>query len=78
MTRPGNHPHRRLGALAELVRRWKEVRLLRPRFDEVAEWISGLSHPFWDYHFTLLSAQSKKRSKGTKQRLATGKGYGSL
>jgi hypothetical protein len=21
----------------------------------VAEWISGLSHPFWDYHFTLSS-----------------------
>jgi hypothetical protein len=55
MTRPSNHPHRRLGALAELVRRWKEVRLLRPRLDEVAEWISGLSHPFWDYHFTLSS-----------------------
>ena len=33
----------------------KEFRLLRPRLDEVAEWISGLSHPFWDYHFTLSS-----------------------
>jgi hypothetical protein len=55
MTRPGNHPHRRLGALAELVRRWKEVRLLSPRLEEVAEWISGLTHPFWDYHFTLTS-----------------------
>jgi hypothetical protein len=38
-----------------LVRRWKEVRLLPPRLAEVAEWISGLSHPFWDYHFTLSS-----------------------
>ncbi len=55
MTRPGNHPHRRLGALAELVRRWKEVRLLSPRLDEVADWMSGLSHPFWDYHYTLTS-----------------------
>jgi hypothetical protein len=55
MTRPSNHPHRRLGALAELVRRWKEVRLLSPRLEEVAEWISGLSHPFWDHHFTLAS-----------------------
>ena len=55
MTRPSNHPHRRLGALAEWVRRWKEFRLLRPRLDEVAEWTSGLSHPFWDYHFTLSS-----------------------
>lgn len=55
MTRPTNHPHRRLGALAELVRRWREVRLLHPRLDTVAEWISALSHPFWDYHFTLAS-----------------------
>jgi hypothetical protein len=55
MTRPSNHPHRRLGALAELVRRWKEVRLLSPRLEQVAEWISGLTHPFWDYHFTLTS-----------------------
>ena len=28
---------------------------MRPRLDEVAAWISGLSHPFWDYHFTLSS-----------------------
>jgi Protein of unknown function (DUF2851) len=55
MTRPGNHPHRRLGALAELVRRWKEVRLLSPRLAEVADWLSGLSHPFWDHHFTFTS-----------------------
>jgi hypothetical protein len=55
MTRPSNHPHRRLGALAELVRRWKEIRLLTPRLQEVAEWMSGLTHPFWDYHFTLIS-----------------------
>src|ERR1700675_1971415 len=41
--------------LSELVRRWKEFRLLRPRLDEVAERISGLSHPFWEYHFTLSS-----------------------
>jgi hypothetical protein len=50
-----NHPHRRLDALAELVRRWKEVRLLSPRLEEVAKWIGGLSHPFWDHHFTLTS-----------------------
>jgi hypothetical protein len=55
MTRPSNHPHRRLGALAELVRRWKEVRLLSPQLEEVAEWIRGLSHPFWNHHFTLTS-----------------------
>jgi hypothetical protein len=60
MTRPSNHPHRRLGALAEFVCRWREVRLLHPRLDEVGEWISGLSHPFWDYHFTLASHPTVK------------------
>jgi hypothetical protein len=60
MTRPSNHPHRRLGALAELVRRWKEIRLLPPRLWDVAEWFSGLSHEFWDYHFTLTSAATKR------------------
>jgi hypothetical protein len=60
MTRPGNHPHRRLGALAELVRRWKEVRLLRPRLEDVAEWFGTLSHKFWDYHFTLTSAATER------------------
>jgi hypothetical protein len=60
MTRPSNHPHRRLGALAELVRRWKEVRLLSPGLKEVAEWIRGLSHPFWDHHFTLTSRPTER------------------
>ena len=55
MTRPSNHPHRRLGALAELVRRWKEVRILQPRLEDVAEWFGTLSHEFWDYHFSLTS-----------------------
>jgi Protein of unknown function (DUF2851) len=53
VTRPSNHPHRRLGALAELARRWREVRMLPPRLKEVATWLGQLSHPFWDRHFTL-------------------------
>ena len=60
MTRPSNHPHRRLGALAELVRRWKEIRLLRPRLEDVADWFGTLSHEFWDYHFSLLSAATER------------------
>ena len=59
-TRPSNHPHRRLGALAELVRRWKEIRLISPRLEEVGQWLSGLSHPFWDHHFTLTSRASDR------------------
>jgi Protein of unknown function (DUF2851) len=60
MARPNNHPHRRLGALAELVRRWKEFRMLSPRLDSVGEWISRLSHPYWDYHFSLASRPAPK------------------
>jgi hypothetical protein len=60
MTRPSNHPHRRLGALAELVRRWKEFRMLTPSLDSVGEWIGGLSHQFWDHHFTLGSRPAPK------------------
>jgi uncharacterized protein DUF2851 len=60
MTRPSNHPHRRVGALAELVSRWKELRLLRPRLEDVAEWFGTLSHEFWDYHFTLTSTATER------------------
>ncbi len=60
MTRPGNHPHRRLGALADLARRWKEFRILAPRLDSVGEWIGKLSHPFWDHHYTLGSKATLK------------------
>ena len=37
MTRPSNHPHRRLGALAEVTRRWREIRILPPDIKEVAD-----------------------------------------
>jgi Protein of unknown function (DUF2851) len=60
MTRPSNHPHRRLGALAELVRRWKEMRVLRPILEDAAEWFGTLSHEFWDYHFTLTSTATER------------------
>jgi Protein of unknown function (DUF2851) len=59
-TRPSNHPHRRLGALTELVRRWREVRLLPPRLGEVADWFAQLAHPFWDRHFTLSSKATNR------------------
>jgi uncharacterized protein DUF2851 len=60
MTRPSNHPHRRLGALAELVRRWKEIRLLRPALEDVAKWFGTLSHEFWDYHFSLTATATER------------------
>lgn len=60
-TRPQNHPHRRLGALARIVRQWKKI---RPAFEPdgpgagsighaLAEALTGLRHPHWDRHFTL-------------------------
>ena len=29
--------------------------MLSPKLDSVREWIRRLSHPFWDYHFSLAS-----------------------
>jgi Protein of unknown function (DUF2851) len=60
MTRPSNHPHRRLGALAEIARRWRELRMLPPELEAVADWFQRLTHPFWDWHFTLASRTTRR------------------
>ena len=58
--RPANHPHRRLAALAAVVRRFPAfLRLvegapLRPA--AVLEFLGNLEHPFWSSHFTLAAA----------------------
>ena len=55
--RPGNHPQRRLGALAALVGVWR-------RFENMLEadaleagaaidFLSRLAHPYWSAHYTL-------------------------
>jgi len=57
-TRPQNHPHRRLGALARIVRQWKKI---RPAFEPdppqaglpLVDVLTALRHPHWDRHFTL-------------------------
>ena len=53
--RPLNHPHRRIGALGELARRWKSasaaLRSAEP--DAIGRFFAGLSHPYWDHHCTL-------------------------
>ena len=64
--RPQNHPHRRLGALAEIVRHWKKI---RAAFDlplsgdggPVSALVSALEsmqHAHWDHHYTLASVRS--------------------
>jgi hypothetical protein len=64
-TRPGNHPQRRLGALAAMLDAWKEVSTpLRDatRWSLVAwrETLLALEHPFWSTHYTLLSEPAAK------------------
>jgi hypothetical protein len=65
-TRPQNHPHRRLGALAQIVRQWKKVRAAfepsvrsgQPPGRALTDVLAAMHHPFWDRHFTLTSAPS--------------------
>jgi hypothetical protein len=59
-TRPSNHPQRRLGALAVLAARWPELQGLPSGLPAVRRLFHGLSHPFWDHHYTLQSAPSAR------------------
>ncbi|MEZ5384989.1 MAG: DUF2851 family protein [Prosthecobacter sp.] len=63
--RPGNHPQRRLGALAAMLNGWPQV--VAPLADATrwsqAAWresLLGLSHDFWSTHYTLLAEPSSK------------------
>lgn len=63
--RPANHPQRRLAALAQLARRWPEVRALIDRQDgslarEVTGFLTGLRDPFWNHHYTLTAKRMDK------------------
>lgn len=58
--RPGNHPHRRLGALAAASAAWPS--LARPArtpspaaMSRLRERLGGLGHDFWTTHYTLRS-----------------------
>ena len=63
--RPANHPQRRLAALAQLAARWREVRaLISPGGEKVArdvlKFLTGLTDPYWDYHYTLTSDRAAR------------------
>lgn len=62
--RPGNHPHRRVAALAVAAQHWQQLEPLftAERADELVKRLSTLSHPYWDTHYTLPSATQSKRS----------------
>jgi hypothetical protein len=63
--RPANHPHRRVGALAALVRVWPQYRKLafaRPfAAKPLVDFLHALDHPFWPRHHTLTSAETPGR-----------------
>lgn len=62
--RPGNHPHRRVAALAVAAQHWQHIAPLlnAQRADELVKRLCTLSHPYWDTHYTLPSATQSKRS----------------
>lgn len=56
-TRPLNHPQRRLAALAAVARQWPTFIKSLGTTDTLAtrNFFLGLQHPFWDFHYTLVS-----------------------
>lgn len=63
--RPANHPHRRVGALAALVKVWPQYRrlaLARPfAAKPLIDFLQTLEHEFWTHRHTLTSAASPQR-----------------
>jgi hypothetical protein len=63
--RPANHPHRRVGALVELVKVWPQYRrlaLARPFVAKpLIDFLQNLEHPFWSYRHTLTSAAATSK-----------------
>lgn len=60
--RPQNHPHRRVAALAVAASRWKEIEpLLTPATARpLTQLLTSLTHPYWDTHCSLPSANTPK------------------
>jgi len=60
--RPINHPHRRLAALAQVVRHWTRLRALRDKCDpeKLTTYFTRLESEYWGFHYTLTSAAVKK------------------
>jgi hypothetical protein len=56
-TRPLNHPHRRLAALALIACHWARLRRAAqsPSVARLREYFGALDHSFWQFHYTLTS-----------------------
>ncbi|HLW35070.1 MAG TPA: DUF2851 family protein, partial [Chthoniobacterales bacterium] len=61
-TRPANHPHRRLAALAIIAREWPGLRRsLNKRSPKTVEnFLETLHHPFWELRYTFAAVPSKE------------------
>jgi hypothetical protein len=65
-SRPSNHPHRRLAALASFAKEWPKWSALAwaDPFDAqaVKRFVGKLSHPYWGEHYTLKSKRADRPS----------------
>ncbi|MGJ8694967.1 MAG: DUF2851 family protein [Verrucomicrobiaceae bacterium] len=62
-TRPGNHPQRRLAALATASGQWKKIVNFStepPPYKSLTTLLASLTHPFWDCHHTLKSERTHR------------------
>ncbi len=61
-TRPLNHPHRRLAALALLACHWPKLRRASEKQGAASlrKFFGALDHPFWQLHYTLTSEPAAK------------------
>ncbi len=62
-TRPLNHPQRRVAALATLARNWPAFQrsLGKKSAAAASDFLQGLDHPFWNFHYTLTADASPTR-----------------
>jgi Protein of unknown function (DUF2851) len=62
-SRPANHPQRRIAALAALVLNWPSFTksLNKDGQNAPSEFLLGLEHSFWNFHYTLTAEPSPKK-----------------
>ncbi len=62
--RPANHPQRRVGALATVLRHWEQLTRLafaEPfEFKPLADMLGAISHPFWSQHHKLSGPAARQ------------------
>lgn len=59
--RPINHPQRRLATLAAIALHWNRFKKTCSTPDYLTEWLSSLTEPHWNHHYTLTSKRSEKK-----------------